>query len=128
MIRIIIAGGRKFNNYDLLVDSFKELILELKEKHNISKSDVEIISGGASGADKLGELLAQRNSLKLSKFPADWNLYGKSAGYKRNAQMASYASQEQGILLAFWDGTSKGTGHMIDLAMKAGLERKIVKY
>ena len=50
--------------------------------------------------------------IKLSTSPADWDLDGKSAGFKRNVKMAEYAD----ALVAFWDGESKGTKHMIETA------------
>ena len=91
---------------------------------------MEIISGTAKGADKLGEAFADKCHIKVKRFPADWITYGKSAGYIRNEQMAKYAMSDNsyGVLIAFWDGKSKGTMHMINLAKKHGLEVHIVKY
>lgn len=110
-MKTIIAGSRNFNDYDLL-----EAVL-------LKHSDItEIISGCARGADSLGEKFALEHSIPIKKFPADWNTYGKSAGYRRNEQMAYYGDR----LIAFWDGQSKGTKHMIDLARKVGLEVEVV--
>ena len=130
MIRIIIAGGRTFNDYYLLTKSFKELLSELREDNTFEKKDVEIISGTANGADKLGEVLAKRVGLKTVRFPANWDKFGKSAGYIRNKEMAVYAKEDGsiGVLLSFWDGESKGTKHMIDLANSNGLKVKTVIY
>lgn len=77
-----------------------------------------IISGTARGADKLGELWAEKNNLDIVRMPANWDLHGKSAGYKRNAEMAAVAE----ALIALWDGKSKGTKHMIDLALANNLK------
>jgi hypothetical protein len=115
-MKIIVAGSRDFNDY-LLV---KYTILPFTSK----LEDVEIVSGGAKGADRLGEILANDNKYKLKIFPADWDKYGKSAGYKRNKQMAEYAD----ALVAFWDGESKGTKMMIELAKQMNLKVKVVKY
>jgi hypothetical protein len=68
-----------------------------------------IISGGARGADRLGEQWAWRHGIPLEVFPADWDKWGKSAGYIRNEQMANKAE----ALIALWDGESLGTAHMI---------------
>lgn len=117
MIKVIVAGSRTADNFELVE---KSLMMYFKE-HKLHRADVEIISGTARGADQLGEQFADKYNLKLTKFPADWNKYGKSAGYIRNEQMAKYAAQN-GILFAFWDGQSKGTNHMINLAKKYNLE------
>ena len=124
--RIIIAGSRTFNDYKLL----KKSIYNIFKNKNIKKNNVRIISGTANGADKLGEKYAQEFGLKLTKMSAQWNEYGKSAGYIRNEQMAKYAIEDDniGVLVAFWDGISKGTKHMIDLANKHGLEVHIIKF
>ncbi len=97
---------------------------------NNFKSIIEIISGTARGADKLGERFAKEYNLRIKKFPANWDLYGKKAGYLRNIQMAEYAknNSDLGVLIAFWDGNSKGTKHMIDIAKKHELLLFIVKY
>ena len=73
----------------------------------------EIISGTAQGVDKLGEQIAQKYGIPVKRFPADWSRFGKSAGYRRNTEMANYAD----TLVAVWDGQSKGTKHMIDIML-----------
>lgn len=115
-MKLIIAGGRNFSNYELLCEEVGRLIAGVPE--------VEIVSGGAKGADLLGEHYAIDKSIPVKRFPADWDRYGKAAGFKRNAEMAKYAD----YCICFWDGQSKGTGHMIELAKKAGLAVKVVKY
>ena len=113
--RIIIAGTRDFDDY--------QVVRKLMSLHfaKIPADQIEIISGGASGADKLGEQFAKRNDLKLTIFPADWEKYGKAAGPIRNKQMADYASERKGYLVAFWDGKSRGTENMIQQAKENGL-------
>ena len=111
MYKIIIAGSRTFDDYEGLVDCLDEQILELTEQNDVI-DDIEIVSGGAKGADKLGERYAKEKGYSLKVFKADWNKFGKSAGYRRNEQMAEYAD----ACICFWDGESKGTKHMIDLA------------
>ena len=76
-----------------------------------------IVSGGARGADRLGEIWAEQIGLPLEIYPADWDRHGKSAGHKRNAEMAAVAE----ALIALWDGQSPGTAGMIDLARRKGL-------
>ncbi len=115
-MKIIIAGGRTFNNYDLLSESCDKAFSLQKE--------IEIVSGTADGTDKLGEKYAKEKGYTVKQFPADWNKYGKSAGYKRNEEMAKYAD----ALIAFWDGKSKGTKHMIDLAKRYNLKVKVIIY
>jgi len=130
MIRIIIAGGRDFNDYDKAVESFKLLLSDLKKDFDTSKTNIEIVSGGANGADRIGEKFAKKNKVELIRFLANWDKYGKSAGYIRNKEMAEYAKELDniGVLLAFWDGKSKGTKHMIDLSKSCGLINKVVEY
>lgn len=106
--KVIIAGSRTFNDYELLKSVCNKLIHER----------IEIVSGTANGADKLGERYAKEFGHTIKYFPADWNKYGKAAGYKRNAEMAKYSE----VLITFWDGKSKGTKHMIKLAKDCKLE------
>lgn len=122
-VRIIIAGGRDFSDYELLKQNVDPAIKKFQER------DVTIISGTARGADRLGEQYAAEHHLPLRLFPADWDTYGKAAGPIRNKEMAEYASKgDTGILIACWDGQSRGTDNMIQTARKAGLEVHIVNY
>ena len=113
-MKVIIAGGREFNNYDLLCESCNKELATFES--------IEIVSGGAKGADKLGEQYANENGYDIKKFLPEWAKYGKGAGVKRNEEMAKYAE----VLIAFWDGKSKGTKSMIDLAKRYGLKVKVV--
>jgi len=115
-MKVIIAGGRNFNDYNKLRESCDNIL--------VNQKDVEIVSGTAAEADTLGERYAQEKGYEVKKFPAQWDLYGKSAGYKRNQQMAEYADG----LIAFWDGKSRGTKHMIDIATNKGLKVRVIRY
>lgn len=128
-LRIIIAGGRDFDDFSLLMNKCIEIIYE-ETKEDDSLEKIRIVSGTARGADKLGEQYAQIAHYDVSRFPAAWDLYGKSAGYRRNAKMARFASEDGnlGILVAFWDSKSRGTKHMIDLAKRYGIKVHVVNY
>jgi peptidoglycan/xylan/chitin deacetylase (PgdA/CDA1 family) len=132
-MRVIIAGSREFNDYKLLEKECNKIFKQLVDEGFISyfvedsQKEIEIISGTANGADKLGERFAKEYEYPIKRFPANWDLYGKSAGYRRNEQMALYAKEDYGVLIAFWDGESKGTKHMIDLANKHGLRVFVVE-
>lgn len=76
-----------------------------------------VLSGGTKGADRLGLLWADDHETDIEIFPADWESDGRKAGYQRNERMAHSAE----ALIALWDGSSKGTGHMIDIAKRRGL-------
>lgn len=116
MIKVIIAGGRNFEDFDKLCQVCDDVLKD--------QNKVEIVSGANKGADLLGEKYAAERNHPIKQFPADWKRYGKSAGQKRNAEMAAYADE----LIAFWDGKSKGTKNMIDLAEQADLKVKILYF
>ena len=117
MNKIIVAGSRNVTDYSL-VESKLDYYFQ-----NLDPKTIEIVSGGARGVDKLGERYAKEHGLACKVFPADWNRFGRSAGYKRNCEMGSYATH----LVAFWDGQSPGTKHMIEYAKKRNLNIRIVK-
>lgn len=122
-VRVIVAGGRTFNDY-----SFMCLALD-KYLKEYPKDKVVIISGTAGGADKLGEHYALERGYRLERFPADWDKYGKGAGYRRNTEMKDYAKEANvSMAMVFWNGISKGSKHMIDIAFKARLVLKIFNY
>ena len=127
---MIIAGGRDFDNYELLKKSVNDIIYDLVVNRKCEDGKMEVVSGTARGADSLGEKFAVEDGFDVKRFPADWDAYGKRAGYLRNEQMAKYAVSDgcYGVLIAFWDGKSRGTKHMIDLANKHGLEVNVINY
>lgn len=103
-MRMIIAGSREFTDYEqllVLIAPFKSLI-------------TTVISGGAKGADALGERYAKDHDIPVEIYPADWETHGKSAGYIRNSEMADVADG----LIAFNQGGTKGTNNMISIALK----------
>jgi hypothetical protein len=103
-MKTIIAGSRSISSIKLVAEAIK-----------LSKFKItEVVSGTAQGVDRLGEQYAEAKDIPVIRFPADWEKHGKSAGYKRNAAMAKYAD----ALIAVWDGESRGTMHMINLAKK----------
>lgn len=117
--KVIIAGSRGFSNYKLLKEQCNKFLREKRKTSNII-----VVSGHARGADTLGEKYAQDEGFALEIYPAQWKKFGKRAGYRRNEQMAEVAD----ALIAFWDGSSKGTKHMIDIMNEKNLLVRVVEY
>ena len=118
-VKVIIAGGREFTDYAVLKRVCDHMLSKVKETSNLT-----IISGGARGVDQMGERYAKENNINLTIKKADWETHGKSAGYKRNQEMANIATH----LIAFWDGQSRGTKHMIDIAKRDNLKSYVAGY
>lgn len=106
-MNLAIVGSRDFDDYELV----DKLCAHLVERCDINA----IVSGGAKGADKLGERFARQYGLDMIVFKPDWQQFGKRAGYLRNVEIIEASN----IVIAFWDGMSKGTKHSIDIATKA---------
>ena len=119
-LKLIIAGSRNFYNYILLESTLAKLL----SKYDDLSKQIEVVSGHALGTDRLGEIWAEHHNIKVTTFPANWQLHGKRAGYLRNIEMAEYAD----ALVAFWDGMSKGTKHMIDIAKSKNLQVRVIKF
>lgn len=100
-MKTIIAGSRTISDMASVNEAIKKSGFEI----------TSIISGMAAGVDTLAVRYAMQHGIELIKMPADWSI-GKSAGYRRNEQMADIAD----ALIAVWDGTSRGTMHMINIA------------
>lgn len=101
-MKVIVAGSRDGVDKDWVFFILTEALSD-------EIADLEIVSGTARGADQYGEEWAYAVNVDVKQFPADWEKYGKRAGFLRNAEMARYAD----MLIAFWDDESKGTAHMI---------------
>jgi hypothetical protein len=105
-MKLIIAGSRTFTDYPLLCQVLAP------DRHRIA----QVITGGARGADQLGYRWAWKHAVRHQLFRAEWARFGKSAGMRRNHQMA----QAGDVLVAFWDGQSPGTAHMIQCMQELG--------
>ena len=116
--RVVIAGCRYYNNYDE-AKAYIDFCLSNIRKEN----KIVIVSGCASGADAIGERYAKENGFDVEKYSAEWEKYGRSAGPRRNKQMAEVSD----YVICFWDQKSKGTKSMIDYAIKYNKPIRIKK-
>ena len=114
--RIVVAGSRKYNNYNEAKKYIDFCISNIKNEHSLI-----FVSGGCSGADMLGEKYAEENGYKIERHPADWKRYGRAAGPKRNKEMVEVSD----LVICFWDGESRGTKSMIFFANKLKKPLKI---
>lgn len=113
-----VIGSRGYNNYEEFMNYINHYT------QNLVAKDLTFVSGGASsGADALIARFCKEHGLRIIEHKADWNKYGRSAGPRRNIDIVNRAD----MLLAFWDGESRGSKHSIDLARKKGIPVKIVK-
>lgn len=116
-MKVIIAGSRNFRGYQKLKKECDQFLL--------FKNNIQIVSGAHyKGGDKLGMQYAYEKGYSLIKFPAEWNKFGKAAGPIRNKEMAIFGD----ALIAFWDGKSRGTKNMMQLAKQNGLRIKVVLF
>lgn len=99
-MKVIIAGTRSVEDYALVVQAVERSGYEI----------TEVVSGCATGIDRLGEQWARAHNVPIKEMPADWSRYGNSAGPYRNRAMADYAD----AAIIVWDGQSRGTRNMIE--------------
>lgn len=107
-MKTIIAGTRHVTQLALVEKAIQESHFKI----------TEVVSGRARGVDSLGEQWAEQHNIPVKLFPAEWDKHGKGAGYRRNIEMSRYSD----ALIAVWDGESKGTCHMMNIARTAGLK------
>jgi hypothetical protein len=127
MTKVIIAGGRDFDNLDYMDEVMNTLFGRYDDElgHMTCLGiHLEVVCGMAKGADALADRWATSNWITVKEFPAEWAKHGKGAGFIRNKQMADYAD----TLVAFWDGQSRGTRNMIDTALEHGLTVHVYRY
>lgn len=118
--RVAIVGGRDFTDYHRLSCVMDKLLAtKVAEGYRII-----INNGGARGADYLGGQYATSRSYDMDMFPAMWDTYGKKAGILRNEEM----SDSSDAVVAFWDGQSRGTKHMIEYTKKACKPIRVYSY
>lgn len=113
-MKLAIIGSRDFTDYDLLCNELEPY----KAKITL------VVSGGARGADLLGERWAIQNNIKTQIFLPDWDNFGKRAGLIRNEDIIKNTD----IVVAFWDGISTGTKHALSLCKRYNKPKKVVIY
>lgn len=105
-MKVLICGSRTINDYNVVKKAIQDSGFYI----------TEVVSGGAKGVDRLGEMWAREHNVRVKQFLPEWNKYGKQAGILRNKEMVDYAD----AVIAIWDGESKGTKWTIDYACKHG--------
>ena len=126
MFYLLVAGSRSFSDYDLMCETLDKLL----SRYTQMCVPICIVSGGARGADKLAERYAIEHDYQLEVFPADWDKFDKSAGYRRNRQMMWYISQQNRSCgcVCFWDGKSRGTALNFELAKEFNVPLRIKRF
>lgn len=110
--RVIVCGSRRWHDRQRIADRLGDL-----------PGDTTIVHGGAQGADRLAMQEAQKWGLLVEEHRAEWGTYGKRAGLLRNTHMAVLGAN---LCIAFWDGRSTGTQHMIDQARERGIPVEVI--
>jgi hypothetical protein len=113
-IKLAIIGSRSLKDKYELELAINELSLDIDT----------VVSGGAMGADKLGEEWAKNQGIKVELHLPEWAKYGRSAGIIRNKAIVLSCD----FCLAFWDGKSKGTNSSIELCKKLKIPYKVINY
>jgi predicted Rossmann fold nucleotide-binding protein DprA/Smf involved in DNA uptake len=121
--KVAVVGSRQFADYNKLSSTIHQILSHYDFDHP-QHIKVEFVSGGASGADQLCEKYAKDNGCSIKIFHANWNLYGKKAGPLRNQQIVNYAD----IIIAFWNGRSRGTKNTLTLAKQLSKKHYICKF
>lgn len=135
MQKVIIAGSRTFDRYDIVRSTLNRKFSE----------PFIVVSGCAQGADRLGERYAKEYNLAIEQHPAKWSdltaqpchikynsrgTYNALAGHNRNREMLQSVLEnpDGGCVVAFWDGQSTGTRNMINIAREAGITVHVIQY
>jgi predicted Rossmann fold nucleotide-binding protein DprA/Smf involved in DNA uptake len=104
-MRVLIAGSRDYPR----LDQVRKYVAEMPE-------DWTVIHGGARGVDRTAGDAAEARGLGIEEHPADWETYGRTAGFVRNAAMVGRAD----LVVVFWDGKSRGSWNTIERARQLG--------
>lgn len=116
MLTVVVTGSRDWSNGTRINDAMRWLYEQ--------DPSVTIIHGTARGADTICAEWADTYGFEVVAMPAEWDKYGKSAGFRRNSAMLDLNPD---MVIAFWDGSSKGTLHTITEAKKRGIRTIVVR-
>src|SRR3989442_4834179 len=112
-LRVLVCGSRAWTDYDAI----------LRRLAQMEEGRPTIVDGAAGGADTMADRAAKTLNLTIERYPADWATYGKRAGFIRNEQMLDIGV---GLVIAFWDGQSRGTQHTIESATRRGIPVEVI--
>jgi len=121
-VNIAVIGSRNFDDYEFVENIVSAVIADLAEQTNSDK--ITIVSGGAKGTDLLAERFAKQHSFPMLIFRPDYKSFGKAAPIRRNREILEHSD----MVIAFWDGASKGTRYMIEQAEKLHITTKVISF
>lgn len=122
-VKVLVCVGRDFFQKIKFKNNLDEFMKMLSDR---GEQAVEIVHGGAKGADSFAGLYAESRNLINTECKADWDKYGRAAGPVRNQEMIDFHSPD--YCIAFWDGVSRGTLDMITRSTKAGVQTLVIPY
>uniref|UniRef100_A0AAU6VZE9 DNA processing chain A n=1 Tax=Pseudomonas phage Arace01 TaxID=3138526 RepID=A0AAU6VZE9_9VIRU len=117
--KMIVAGGRDFIDHERMLAEFNNLVAS-----GFMAPDCELVCGMARGADMTAYHIFRAHNNPVHVFHPDWDAEPKRAGFIRNAEMGDFAD----ACIAFWDGQSKGTKHMIDYMQRLDKPLTVIRY
>lgn len=120
-MRVLVCGSREFRNGNMLYQVLNDIRRYINE---ILEDEITIIEGTCRGADRIAGEWAGEKGIDCLEFPAQWDKYGRRAGYLRNQQMLDEGHPD--LVVAFQLPGSRGTAMMVDLALKAGVETIVI--
>ena len=112
-MRVLVCGSRGWTDYDAIL----RRLAQIEEEH------ATIVHGAAVGADSMADRAAKTLNLTVERHPANWATYGKRAGFIRNEQMLATGVT---LVVAFWDGQSRGTQHTIESARRRSIPVEVI--
>lgn len=124
-MKIVVCGSRTFTDYKRLEKVLMEIHFGLFAFGESKTRITSIVAGEARGADLLAKEFAARHHFAYQGFPARWEQEGRSAGFNRNVRMID---ERPDLVVAFWDGKSRGTAHTIELAQRAGINTQVERF
>lgn len=122
--RILVTGSRAFTDYATVCAEIGSVLRHLlATRQPVPK--IVVVHGAARGADTLADRTARAFGMAVEAHPADWDAYGKGAGYRRNAEMVALGAN---VCLSFWQtgAANRGTAHCVRLAEAAGIRTRRV--
>jgi hypothetical protein len=118
-VKVLVCGSREVPDLMAAWDIWEDRLRRLPHSYPAHT----VISGGARGADTVAHMVAKKLGYRTKTFRADWNEHGKKAGIVRNLAMLD---EEPDLVIAMWDGESRGTKHTITEARKRGIPVEMI--